>query len=759
MIGANLVQIQQFLEAVWGDQEGNVVIGRMSQAGPRGELNRTRDFKYPEHLDAIVRFVEEHSNEDVYASPLIYGDMRTETGMLRRIPENAISAQVAYQDSDTCGPENFLLRPSIHVESSAGRYQDYWMLDEPVTAEEAATFSRKISVAHRDQGSDPSSWSANKYLRIPGTTNTRHGFPEIVTGEMTGTIYSSFDMEEAYGDIELTQRPIARVIDRYVDSDHDLPDYAAALDKIPADDFVRLEIEKLTTTQPVDGKRSEMRYRMLCNLFRVGSLTFEEVLAIAWRAPASAKWREDARNLRGLIMEAEKAQTEVAYEKGRGAEPAQAGELATMEVVREVPDVKLLSDDERDQAAMVNHFVRRYEAWSSSKLGPAHNGPYCRMNAWTILSAGFSGLGMLPNGDGLNLYGMAIGDSGSGKTSSKNLYDKVMSELFHEDQGYNIGSNASPDALQAKLIERDGKVSVFSADEAHGWFRRVNGQQWAEGTYEMLAEYYDGKVPPVLRTSKQDISGKSAKTHFLIHLMGTMKGEMSITNVLTRSMFFSGFLARFTWYIGEERVVTEESLQETNGDGEFAQMGYEPMARQWAAEFQNTAKMMRAKHKRRAIPMNMTQGALARLSRMKWEAREIARERGDWDILEPCLIRIGPNTRRAASLLALEAGRDLVEEIDVICAIEQSEEWLSNLFFMAERVSESEWKRQTDEVEEFIVGKGGKVLYELVMRKFASRRQRDLQEQILSLQVQGRIMEVSTETRKYLKLNDGTTKE
>jgi hypothetical protein len=744
------------LEMIWGDQQGRVVVGLMNQAGPRGELSRSWDFAWPSEVDAVVKFLEDHANEDAYFSPLIYGNQRDEkTKRLRRIPENAISSQVVYQDSDTCSADNFLVRPSIHVTTSAGKYQDYWLLHEPVSADEAALMSRKIAVAHREHGSDPSSWSANKFMRALAT-NTRHGFPEVVKAEAWGDVYDSSDILAEYGDVDVeVYRPIARLIDNYVDSDQDLPTYSTSVDKIPRDQWQALNIERLVTEQPPEGKRSDMRYRLLCQLFRVDPpLAFEDILSIAWHAPASNKWREDARNIRGLIMEAQKAQTEVAYEKGQGVSASSKGELAVDIHRDDRPEVSLLADAERDSVSNLNHFIRRYETWSMSKLGSTHNGPYARMNAWTVLSCAFADLGVIPSTqDSLNLYSLGVGDSGSGKSSSRRLMDSVTKELFQEDQGWYVGTAASPNAIHELLLERDGKTSMFLGDEAHGWFNTVNTQQWAGGTYEAIALYYDGHVPPIHKTTRRELSGKTATCYFLVHLMGTMKGQLSITNVLTPAMFHSGFIPRFCFYLSDERVVTKETLAESNGDGEYITQGFEPMARQWAAEFQNTRKQLRAQHKRRQIPMNMTQEALDRLTRMKWDAREIARTRNEWELLEPCLIRLGPNVRRAASLLALEDGRSEVTLTDLTVAIEQAEEWLSNLFLMAEKVSASLWARDTDEIENFVTGKGGKALYEVVMRRFASRRTRDLMEQITSLMAQGRLKETNDRGKKYLVIN------
>lgn len=761
------IDLIDFFHLVWGEQTGNVVVGMMDQPGPKGQLDRSWDFSWPEEAALIVDWASERLGSDIYYSPVLYGDMRSvrpdgSPGRLRRIPENALTAQVVYQDSDTCPVEAFHVTPSIHLTTSSGKYQDLWVLDEPVSAADAAHMSRQIAVAHRADGSDPSSWSANKFLRIPGSTNTRHGFPEKVTATSSGDIYSVEDIKAKYGTVDVNvYRPIARLIDHYTDSDEQLPDFAESYDLVPKQEVERLNLQRLVFEPHDEGRRSETRYRLLCQLFRVEpALEFERILAIAWHSPAASKWKEDPRNVRGLIMEAQKAQTEVGYEKGDGVSAPQPNELLVDDLPAvERPSVSLLTDEERIAIGNEDNFVRKYERWSMDKLGPAHNGPYARMNAWTVLSFGLADLGVIPStGDALNLYALGIGDSGSGKSSSNKLLQRCLREVADQchnaDHGWWIGSGASPNALHETLLTRDQKPSIFMADEAHGWFKTVNNQAWADGIYEAIALYYDGTVPPIHKTTNRELSGKSATSYFLTHLMGTMKGDMSITHVLNRSMFFSGLMPRFTWYISDPRVVTIDSMEESNGDGEYLNTGHERMAQQWAAEFANTRKQMRAKHRTRRVGMNMTQEALDRLTQAKWNAREMAKARNEWDILEPCMIRLGPNVRRCASLLALADGRDVVTLTDLLVALEQAEEWLSNLFTMASLVSASQWARDVDDIEQFIIAKGGRTLYEVVMRKFKSRRNRDLMEQIMSLQAQGRVKEVSDNGKKYLAINE-----
>lgn len=749
-------EIYSFFTTIFQDQEGNVVCGLMDRAGPRGQLTIQKDFRYPEHLEDMVEWVTQFQSQDVYVSPIIYGDMKKTTKggavLTRRIPENAISTHVVYQDSDTCPPDKFRLSPSVHVESSAGRYQDYWLLTDSVAASRAADASRRIAIAHRQDGSDPSSWSMNKYLRVPFTTNTRHGFPEEVTVSTAGTMYTIEEIEDKYADVEFEERAIMRLPeDVSYDDVQDLPEYAGALAKLPGTFKMSLITDQPSPTQD----RSTLRYRLLCDLFRVPGLEFEEVLAIAWHAPASQKWREDPRNLRGLIGEALKAQADVAFRTGESVEGVQPSELLVKTEQKPRPKVSLLTDQERTLAEGERDFIKEYEAWSQVKLGAAHNGPYARMNAWSLLSAAFSDFGVLPTtGDALNLFQIALGGSGSGKSSARRLWKRSCSEVFEHDKGWFLGSDASPVALHEKLIERDGKVSIFAAEEAHGFFKATNSQQWADGIYEKMAEYYNGEVPPILRVSqgRKDTSGKTAKTYFGIHFVGTLKGEMSLPSQLTTSMFHTGFLARFNWWIGEEKEVNEESLKETNGDGGYANLGYEAQARQWAAEFANTKKILKAKTGRTQVAMPMAQGALDRLTALKIQARDLAMKRAEWDILEPSLIRFSESVRKAASLLALVEGRAEVTLRDLVVAMVTAEEWLANLFYIAEQISASMWAREVDEIEAFIMAKGGEVQRQVVFRKFASRQNRILEQQIEALQAQARVIVAEQNGKQVLRL-------
>lgn len=739
--------MRNFIITILGEQSGNAFLSRASGKTAAGKLNVNihQTFKYPEEIDKMVAYGEQHTNEDVYISPILYGDKLNDKGKIARTPENALTSQTIYMDSDLCGPEKFRLRPSVHVVTSSGRGHDYWILERPVEAKVAAEIAHRITTAHKDDGCDPSGWSANKVLRLPGTVNTGHGFPEAVVAEYTGEVYSVDEIDRAYGDVVTVDRPVMGRVSNTVEvvQPEDLPDYEVALNKLPQ------KVLDLALAEPKAGDtgfRSEMRYKLLCELFRLGDLlTFDEVLTIAWHSPAARKWsQEDQRGINGLMMEANKAFSEIMWEAGQGLEPP---ELKTEDGI-----ISLLSDDEREIVANTKTWVDRYMDWAKAKLSK-QNAPYDRMNAWNVLSASFSDCAFIPrkNGpEGLNLYTMTLGETTTGKSQALKLMRTVLDEVFRDDKGYNLGGNASPNALGEKLLERDGKVSMFSKDEAHGLFKQWSTQDWTTGMMEDLALLYDGTVPPMLRMGKKEL-GAGAKTHFIMHLMGTPD---EITRSLNREMFKSGFLARFIWAIGEPRTLTKEAVTEEDSDGTEIKLGFEPMARQWAAEFAEIKRKLRSDLSSTHVPIGITDDGAKRMTQVKWDlAHLVKKSDSNWDIINPSLVRLGVTVRKCASLLALSDGRDKTEERDVLCAIHYAEEWVKNLMIVASQISASDFERNCDEVENFVRERDGRVKLEFVNRRFKAWRVRDLQEAIGALCSQGRIKEQSEAGGKWLALN------
>jgi len=267
---------------------------------------------------------------------------------------------------------------------------------------------------------------------------------------------------------------------------------------------------------------------------------------------------------------------------------------------------------------------------------------------------------------------------------------------------------------------------------------------------EDLALLYDGTVPPMLRVGKKEMS-KAAKTQFVMHLMGTPE---EIARSLNREMFKSGFLARFMWSIGEPRTLSKEAVKEEDSDGTEIKLGFEPMARQWAAEFSEIKRQLRAEQASNNIAVGITKEAAKRMTDVKWDLANLVKKSDpNWDIINPSLVRMGVTIRKCATLLAVSEGRKTTELADVLKAIEAAEEWVKNLMIVARNINASDFERACDEVEAFVNSKEEKVKIEFVNRRFKAWRVRDLQEAVGALTSQGRIKEVMDSGSKWLVIN------
>lgn len=679
--------IREFLESVT-PQTGIVTIWRRGTYGPKAPINIAKWYDASADFEAMVEDAERFNNFDVYTSPASY---KAESREMEYVDKVA----TAWLDGDTCEPENLRIEPSIIVESSPGRWQMWWILDQEHDAHEVANIVKKISYAHRHQGADISSHAANKLMRVPGSVNSNHGFPSTVKAAYTGNVYSLEELAEAYADIDVTPPSRKGVpTSSQVKQPEDLPDYMTVLAKLPK------TLLDFAIKQPKDGEtpHHEVRYRFLCDLFRLATLEYDEVLSVAWGAPVNKKWnQDDERGIDGLLYEAGKAFTEVEWEREK-LENTPRPEGTTAVARREI---SLLSESERKVAHEVVTFVDEYIEWSKSKTS-VQNPPYDYMNAWTALALMYGEKYYIPfaNGDRyLNIYSFTLGQTTSGKTEAKHRLFKLLGSYFKDDPDYNLGGNMSPEALAARLLDRDDKVSFINKDEVHGWLKTLADPKggYQTGLVEDFAELYDGYLPPVLRKSLKGESGKSAHVIVTMHLMGTPE---EIIKVLTRDMFKSGFLARFIWAVGNPRNVTKKSLKTKLRSGARAIEDMDERVEQWIRDANTWSG--------RPIPVDISD-VTDRLDDAAWDlVRLVPESDPNYDILNPSLTRLGMTIKKCAALLAVADGRTVVEMQDVCYVLEQAETWAENLISIAAQISASEFERKQDEIEAWISARADK---------------------------------------------------
>ncbi len=129
-----------------------------------------------------------------------------QTDGVGRRAENIVSARSCWADYDHGVPEQTALPPSIMVRSSAGKAQYYWLLAEPVAADERwQAANRGIS---RATNGDENSIDAARILRLPGFVNHKYPDKPLVTARFGKNIFSVIQRYFIY-EIEAAWPPVA----------------------------------------------------------------------------------------------------------------------------------------------------------------------------------------------------------------------------------------------------------------------------------------------------------------------------------------------------------------------------------------------------------------------------------------------------------------------------------------------------------------------------------------------------------------------
>lgn len=492
----------------------------------------------------------------------------------------------------------------------------------------------------------------------------------------------------------------------------------------------------------VIGDRTARASKLIDECLSAG-LDVVQTVSVVYGSVPGDRYRENEYGLRKLFREVEAA----SVKQKPVAQPAPAArlEVAAPEPLAEIerPSVsdipektKLLSAAERDSIRDVRWWGTDYLEWAES-LVAAFNAPYHRMNRWTILSLVFSTVGVIPTADGdmgLNLFSFVLGETTTGKSESRRIMNSVLRTYFSEEDDPDIGGNPSPSALAEKLIERDGKASLFNKDEAHGQIAEMKVKDYLKNLMEGLTELYDGDVPKMLRTTNREASDKRARTFFSIHYMGTFEG---VTDVLEPSDWASGFLPRFIWAIGEKQEITRDTLRmRIRRAGEGRTTDVRAMQKQWAAQFRAIANRLAPGG---PTEMDIDEVIVERHTTLTERLMEIAsqfpllRER-----LLPGSIRLSRTVMKAACLVALSDGRTKVTMQDLLIAIEQAEEWLENMLRMVTATDNSPFVRMVDRMEKIVRDAGGEMRMENVYRRSPLETKGGADSLVAQLEAEGR---------------------
>jgi hypothetical protein len=721
-----------FLDAIYGDANG---LATVVTRGASGELTDQQFFEYPQQKDAMVALATQKASDDVYYSPILFNAPR-------RIKENAKTVHVIYSDADTCAPENFLVEPSISVQTSPNRWHCYWMLDSEVDPQVAALLSKKIAYAHAHQGCDKSGWNTTKLLRIPNSMNRKEGVNHAITANATGLVYSLADLDAVYGDVEV--EPIRELSLEPLPTGW--PELIKTMGKIQSNP----EIVGLYMNEPGPSTdMSKLLWKLEISLFKQG-LTAEEVFVIA-RGAKCNKYHSPNRPKRSdadgdLWREVQRAS--VSYKSG---EVAQVIDLADIEPTLQLTKPLFLSDLERRAVLNKPTFIDQYKDWATSKTDGAIQ--YQIASAFTLLSCVFSDIGYaVPKFGkmGLNLWFMVLGETTlTRKSTSRNLMLRAVRQ-FEKFSGYqiDIGSDATPEGLTAILAERDKQTSLLHRDEVQGMFKDFINKTYMASAAERFTELYDGHVPVTIRSSKGKAQTERAETNFIMYLMGITS---KTADVLTTEYFRSGFLARFIYVTAPTPPRTKESEDIQQAD-EYEVVVRDDVLEAMIRNLSESVMFWQKKGGSGQRPIRLTPEALERFNRFKWEMGNWAENHKEKDSIEPSRQRLALSIWKCAVLLAMYDRSEEVTEQHMTTAIYYSEDWFWNLVEMAGAISASEWQRDVDKLETLIIDKGGKLRYEEAYKKFNNKRKREFDEMVQALHSQARVQQVVENMKTYLEV-------
>ena len=439
-----------------------------------------------------------------------------------------------------------------------------------------------------------------------------------------------------------------------------------------------------------------------------GGVSRLEAVEIAWNAAArkhaacAIDSREGVEALatdtfpdeRAPEMEASPAEPEPEPSKARRVRLLKPAEDALLD------QIDWWGDDKREE-----HFMSRMH-----EINPVMSEPYYRLNRWILLSLIFASKAVIPSENGtmvpLNFYGINLGPSGSGKSESLNCVADMMAAYYLPEDDPDIGGDSTTAGLTQALIRRDGRSSLFHADEADAVFRSWSESQGAfSGMKQRITDLFGGKVPMLNRTGAKEISGIRAVTYLCVHLIGV---DERITDAIEPHDWESGFVNRFIVANGHRKPRTREQKRfRVRRPGSGGGGGIESWYAQWAAQFRRTVETKLATEDGKPAWVDFDDEVLDRHIDTTERFEAMAHASSYPERLRPTFTRMEMTILKCSALVAITKGRLKVEIEDYLVALEQAEEWVENIMDLVEATDESPRARQADRLAQLIRSNGG----------------------------------------------------
>lgn len=388
-------------------------------------------------------------------------------------------------------------------------------------------------------------------------------------------------------------------------------------------------------------------------------------------------------------------------------------------------EFSLLTDEEREYIAKRPTFVDQVVA-TSRGLGYDQDA-YFRSIAWNLASMAFGRRAYVPLSAtqvmGLNIWQIVMGWSGTGKSVADAFQTDSLDILMDSDTSevpYDLGADSSIQGLHLALLQRDNLPSLFSSDEASGWFKRIKSSEWNSGMEDMLADWYMGRVSASNKINLKELRGKSATTSLNLHMFATPD---RLVETLSRDQFMSGFLARVMWTFGNPRVETDEMFDIfKDSAGRVENVEVKPVELQaLAADLMSARGWIET-----PVALKPTVEAKERMAQAYKEMYSFWKGKKNWDLIEPSITRHVETMAKAAGICAVYRADEEIKLEDALHAIRQVEEWVKNLVRVAELISQGDFQRRVNEIEEWVkTRKNQRATRAQVFHQFKNVIQRD----------------------------------
>ena len=296
------------LARIWGrDRVGYVFLPHIDgdakdKAARRKGFHENRAFKWPREEDKIKAHIEAHPHDDLYFTPGLFRGKR-------RVSEQLLDERTLWADLDPVSPEQLgEYKPTIAWESSPGRYQGVWLLNEPnAGASKGGRENHRLTMYIE---ADPSGWDSTQLLRVPGRPNFKPDYRDgdDVSGVTANGLLWDSGPRYVWDDFEELPEIGSAVTDDIELVDEDLIDQ---VDRHEAWGRLRLKVSKRVRefmalrTEPPAGNRNEVLWEIERELADAGA-SLVEIVAIV-RASVWNKYRGRHDEMKRLKMEAAKA--------------------------------------------------------------------------------------------------------------------------------------------------------------------------------------------------------------------------------------------------------------------------------------------------------------------------------------------------------------------------------------------------------------------------------------------------------------------